>query len=98
MRFFHLRSVGAFTALAIVSHIALATQPTDIVVSDAYSNTASGTSALLNLQATGGTACASGVGNSAFGAYSLANTTTGASNTALGNFALGANTTGCFNN
>jgi len=93
MTYFNLRSVSIVIAgLVITAQSTHATQPPDVVNSDSYSNTASGTNALLNVQGGSG-----GTLNSAFGANALQYNTTGYDNTAVGNAALQMNTTGYWN-
>lgn len=82
-------------ALASIVQSAYAQQPPDIVTSDGYDNTASGTSALQNLQVGGPNN--EGTGNSAFGSQALSRNTTGSINTAVGVGALISNTTGTNN-
>jgi hypothetical protein len=77
--------------LTLTTTAAMAQQPPHTVLSDSSQNTASGTDALLNLQAPPGNT------NSAFGALALAANTTGSGNAVLGAYALSANTTGSNN-
>ncbi len=96
----------AIAALAALCGSAYATQPPDVVQSDAQRNTAMGGSALLNLT-TGESNTASGYDalysntyghrNTASGAWALYSNTTALYNTALGYAALYANTTGSYN-
>ena len=72
----------ALIALCAMAESVHAQQPPDVVASDAYDNTAMGTSALSNLTPSYPNAC---------------NCYLGYSNTASGNFALNANTTGSYN-
>jgi hypothetical protein len=85
-------SVGIIFGLAVFAQSASAEQPPDVVNSDSYSNTASGTSALLDLLGASG-----GINKSAFGADALQSNTTGYANTASGAFALQQNTAGIYN-
>jgi Chaperone of endosialidase len=75
-------------ALAVAGS-AYATQPPDVVVSDANANTAMGTNALLFLT--------TGSQNTAAGEDALLANTTGYGNTALGSLALQANVSGDYN-
>jgi hypothetical protein len=70
---------------------AYATQPPDVVTSDASFNTAMGTNALLSAQTSGSLTA---FDNTASGAYALYSNTTGNQNTATGDAALRSNTTG----
>lgn len=88
----NLHSFILLVALTTAIQPAYAQQPPDTVKSDLYGNTASGTSALLNVQGGSG-----GTANDAFGQYALMSNTTGNDNTAVGNEALMGNTTGYFN-
>ena len=95
MRSFSTSVLAIFAAIALMTESAHAQQPPDVVNSDTYNNTASGTNALLNLQAGGG---GGGNNNSAFGYSALQSNTTGYNNNAVGYFALYSNTTGIHNN
>jgi trimeric autotransporter adhesin len=92
-----LRSV-IFAATLAVAGSAFAQTPTcaapgcNSVTSDGYNNTASGTSALQDVD--GG---AGGVNNAAFGDAALGSNTTGYDNTASGSYALASNTSGIVN-
>jgi hypothetical protein len=100
-------SLYLLAAAACFYPIAAGAQPPNPTASDINSNTAAGTSALLNVSAEGfentgvgfdallfNTA---GNGNTASGAFALLNNTTGNDNTASGEEALEHNTTGSGN-
>jgi hypothetical protein len=105
-------TIGSAIALSGLSATALyAGQPPDSVTSDAYLNTAMGTSALAN-NAVPAQACVpyalyvlnqlasyydSSCANTAAGASALKFNLTGGSNTAFGVFAMQANTSGSYN-
>src|ERR1700722_4833246 len=76
------------TATFTVAGWACAQQPPDVVVSDQFSNTASGSGALSNLSV----GSAGGRNNSAFGHAALVFDTTGSFNTAVGEGALSFST------
>ena len=86
MKSIHNSLLVLVTALFAAGGSAYAQQPPDVVTSDAQSNTAMGSDALIDL--------AGGISNTASGAYTLLFNTTGNYNTASGVNALQANTTG----
>jgi hypothetical protein len=88
-----LRAAISIALLMTAIQSAHAQQPPDIVNSDGYQNTASGTNALLSVQGVNG-----GNNNSAFGYGALQTDTTGYNNNAFGYWALYSNTTGIHNN
>jgi len=85
--------LASITGLAAIISSAYAEQPPDVVASDGHANTASGSRALLNLDATSSIATS----NSAFGTRSLEHNSTGADNTAAGCSALNAHTANIYN-
>ncbi len=90
---FHKILPGVFLAfMAFSAASSIAQQPPDVVHSDIYRNTASGTDALLNVIASGD-AC-SGNGNTANGYRSLTSDTWGCDNTAFGDQSLYTTTIG----
>lgn len=88
----NLRSPILFLALTTAFQAVHAQQPPDLVNSDGYFNTASGTHALENL-----TPNPDGNNNSAFGNVALQFNTTGQWNTGIGSEALQFNTSGFAN-
>jgi hypothetical protein len=88
MTYSNRRAAILVTALTVIGQSAYATQPPDVVNSDIYGNTASGTLALYFVSPP------TGSNNSAFGDWALYSNTTGFGNTAIGFYALNANTTG----
>jgi hypothetical protein len=84
--YFQLRSIIVIAALTAICASAYAQQPPDVVNSNGNSDTAMGTSALLNVT----TGCC----NTASGFDALQNDTTGSYNTASGVNALATNTIG----
>jgi hypothetical protein len=93
------KCLWALIALCAVAESVHAQQPPDVVASDAYDNTAMGTSALSNLTPSYPNACNCylGYSNTASGNFALNANTTGSYNTASGDSALIENTTGSDN-
>ncbi len=79
----------ATVLLAVLSPLAVAAQPPNVVTSDVNANTAMGSNALLDLT--------SGIYNTAAGYDALFSTTSGVGNTAVGAYTMGSNTTGDLN-